>query len=51
MTCVVITVYNLAEGKGVIIGDSIGIPEPYVTDVNFQHGTKVSIIWSYLYNI
>ncbi|CAH1370334.1 hypothetical protein MTP99_011911 [Tenebrio molitor] len=36
-TCVVVTVYNLADGKGVIIGNSVAIPEPYVTDVNFSY--------------
>nr|CAH7754099.1 unnamed protein product [Callosobruchus chinensis] len=36
-TCVVVTVFNLAAGKGYIIGDSIAIPEPFVTDVNFSY--------------
>lgn len=40
-TCVAVTVYNFAEGKGVIIGDSVAIPEPYVTDVNFEYKSKV----------
>ncbi|GJQ77322.1 hypothetical protein Trydic_g20740 [Trypoxylus dichotomus] len=39
-TCVAVTVYNFAEGKGVIIGDSVAIPEPYVTDVNFEYEDK-----------
>ncbi|CAG9856495.1 unnamed protein product [Phyllotreta striolata] len=34
-TCVVVTIFNLADGKGVIIGDSVAIAEPYVTDVDF----------------
>ncbi|GLH11182.1 Tetratricopeptide repeat protein 5 [Gryllus bimaculatus] len=29
--CIAVTVYNLAQGKGVIIGDSVAIPEPYVS--------------------
>lgn len=37
-------VYNLAEGKGVIIGDSVAIPEPYVTDVEFSYNKKVIIV-------
>jgi hypothetical protein len=41
-TCVVVTVYNLADGKGVIIGNSVAIPEPYVTDVNFSYKDNVS---------
>ncbi|CAH1159927.1 unnamed protein product [Phaedon cochleariae] len=36
-TCVVVTIFNLADGKGVIIGDSVAIPEPYVTDVDFNY--------------
>lgn len=40
-TCVAVTVYNLADGKGVIIGDSVGIPEPYVTHHKFNFEEKV----------
>lgn len=36
-TVIVTTVFNLADGKGVIIGDSVAIPEPYVTDVDFRY--------------
>jgi len=36
-TVIVTTVFNLADGKGVIIGDSVAIPEPYVTDVDFSY--------------
>ncbi|CAH0560308.1 unnamed protein product [Brassicogethes aeneus] len=39
-TCVVVTIYNLASGKGVIIGDSVAIPEPFVTDVDFSYNDK-----------
>ncbi|CAH0393484.1 unnamed protein product [Bemisia tabaci] len=37
-TTIVVTVYNLAQGKGVIIGDTVAIPEPFVTfnDFSFQ---------------
>uniref|UniRef100_A0A1B6DEG0 Tetratricopeptide repeat protein 5 OB fold domain-containing protein n=1 Tax=Clastoptera arizonana TaxID=38151 RepID=A0A1B6DEG0_9HEMI len=35
-----VTLYNLARGKGVIIGDIVAIPEPYVSFVNFSHGSK-----------
>lgn len=41
-TCVAVTVFNLAEGKGVIIGDSVAIPEPFVTDVDFTYKENVS---------
>lgn len=40
-TCVVVTVYNLADGKGVIIGDAVAIPEPYVMDVDFAYENNV----------
>lgn len=43
-TCVSVTVYNLAEGKGVIIGDSVAIPEPFVTDVKLSYKNKVRIV-------
>ncbi|XP_023311567.1 tetratricopeptide repeat protein 5-like [Anoplophora glabripennis] len=36
-TCVVVTVFNLADGKGVIIGDSVAIPEPYLTNIDFSY--------------
>lgn len=41
-TCVAVTVFNLADGKGVIIGDSVAIPEPFVTDVDFTYKENVS---------
>jgi len=34
--CMAISVFNLAVGKGMITGDSIAIPEPYVQQVNVQ---------------
>lgn len=42
-TCVSVMVYNLAEGKGVIIGDSVAIPEPFVTKVKFSYKGKVRV--------
>ncbi|XP_049765526.1 tetratricopeptide repeat protein 5-like [Schistocerca cancellata] len=35
-TCIAVTVYNFAKGKGVIIGDSVAIPEPYLTKVSVE---------------
>lgn len=43
-----VTVYNLADGKGVIIGDSVAIPEPYVTDVDFKYADNVSVFSLFL---
>ncbi|XP_024893032.1 tetratricopeptide repeat protein 5-like [Temnothorax curvispinosus] len=36
-TCIVVTVYNLAKGRGVTVGDSVGIPEPFVTHQKFSY--------------
>lgn len=38
--CLPVMVYNLAEGKGVIIGDSVAIPEPYIAEVKFSYNNK-----------
>lgn len=38
--CLSVTVYNLAQGKGVIIGDSVAIPEPFLTKVRFKYKEK-----------
>ncbi|XP_013794044.1 tetratricopeptide repeat protein 5-like [Limulus polyphemus] len=38
--CVSVTVYNIAEGKGVIIGDSVAIPDPDVHSVDFKYKDK-----------
>ncbi|KAK3085322.1 hypothetical protein FSP39_001450, partial [Pinctada imbricata] len=32
-TCIPVSVYNLAQGSGVKIGDSVAIPEPYLQNV------------------
>ncbi|KAH0950598.1 hypothetical protein HN011_007901 [Eciton burchellii] len=36
-TCMVVTVYNLAKGRGVAVGDSVGIPEPFVIHQKFSY--------------
>ena len=41
-TCVSVTIYNIAPGYGVKIGDSVAIPEPFVQDVDVQYKDKVS---------
>ncbi|KAK9876699.1 hypothetical protein WA026_014078 [Henosepilachna vigintioctopunctata] len=35
--CIVVTIFNLADGRGVIIGDSVAIPEPFVKIVDFTY--------------
>ncbi|KAK0086224.1 hypothetical protein PV325_003575 [Microctonus aethiopoides] len=36
-SCVAVTVYNLAEGRGVVVGDSISIPEPFFAHQKFSY--------------
>ncbi|KAK9293817.1 hypothetical protein QLX08_011333 [Tetragonisca angustula] len=36
-TCIAVTVYNLAKGRGVTIGDSVAIPEPFVIHQKFSY--------------
>ncbi|CAD1473694.1 unnamed protein product, partial [Heterotrigona itama] len=43
-TCIAVTVYNLAKGRGVTIGDSVAIPEPFVIHRKFSYLNNVSII-------
>ncbi|XP_012280058.1 tetratricopeptide repeat protein 5 isoform X2 [Orussus abietinus] len=40
LTCVAVTVYNLAKGKGVTIADSVAIPEPFITNQMFSHSAN-----------
>lgn len=34
-TCIAVTVYNWAKGRGVTVGDTVVIPEPFLTRQNF----------------
>lgn len=40
-TCVSVSVYNQADGKGVVIGDSVVIPDPFVENVSVSCDDKV----------
>ncbi|XP_043212011.1 tetratricopeptide repeat protein 5-like [Amphibalanus amphitrite] len=40
-SCVAVNVYNLAEGKGVIIGDTVVIPEPLLVTVDVRHKNQM----------
>ena len=42
-TCLPVNVYNIAQGTGVKIGDSVAIPEPYIQHVNVNHKGKVRL--------
>lgn len=39
--CLSVTVYNIGQGYGVKIGDSVAIPEPFVQDVEVNYKDKV----------
>lgn len=43
--CLAVTVYNLSQGKGVLIGDYVAIPEPFLTrvDIDYQNMVKFSV--------
>lgn len=47
-TCVVVMVYNTADSWGVLIGDSVAIPEPNVKRHSITHKNKVSVSYSLL---
>lgn len=38
--CLAVTLYNLSPGKGVIIGDSVAISEPYFTRVDMSYNDR-----------
>uniref|UniRef100_A0A8C8RG54 Tetratricopeptide repeat domain 5 n=1 Tax=Pelusios castaneus TaxID=367368 RepID=A0A8C8RG54_9SAUR len=40
--CVAVTVYNMVQSWGVLIGDSVAIPEPHLRHHHIQHQDKVS---------
>lgn len=41
LTCVVVAVYNLAQGRGPIIGDSVAIPEPFMSHIDATYKNQV----------
>ena len=41
-TCFAVNIYNIAQGQGTIIGDSVAVPEPYVQSNDFEFDKKVS---------
>ena len=42
--CIAVNLYNLAPGKGVIIGDSVAIAEPFFSTVNLDIKDQVSTL-------
>lgn len=48
-TCCVIMVYNTADSWGVLIGDSVVIPEPQVKRHSVAHNDQVSVSFSTAY--
>lgn len=45
--CIAVTVYNLANGQGVIIGDIVAIAIPFLRSVDFRF--KNMVIFSEVY--
>lgn len=43
-TCIVVMVYNTADSWGVLIGDSVVIPEPQVKRNSITHKDEVSFL-------
>lgn len=43
-TCCVVMVYNTADGWGVLIGDTVVVPEPQVKRHSITHSEKVRVI-------
>ena len=48
-TCCVVMVYNTADNWGVLIGDSVVIPEPQVKRHSVAHNDQVSVSFSTAY--
>ena len=42
--CIAVNLYNLAPGKGVIIGDSVAIAEPFFSTINLDIKDQVSTL-------
>lgn len=42
-TCLVVMVYNTADSWGVLIGDTVVVPEPQVKRHSITHNDKVSV--------
>lgn len=47
--CVAVTVYNLAKGRGVTVGDTVVIPEPYLTHQSFSFKENVSLFLNFFF--
>lgn len=46
-TCMPVNVYNLAQGSGVKIGDTVAIPEPFIQHITVNHKGKVCVLKYY----
>lgn len=44
--CLPVSVYNLSQGSGVKIGDSVAIPEPYLQNISVKHKDLVIYLTS-----
>ncbi len=43
-SCFAVTVYNISQGNGVKIGDSVAIAEPFLQVVDVQYKEHVSVV-------
>ena len=44
--CLAVNLYNLAPGKGVIIGDSVAIPEPLFSKIKVENEVRlINELW------
>lgn len=41
--CLLVTVYNFADTFGLVIGQSVAIAEPFISDVNIEEKFQVSL--------
>lgn len=44
LSCIVVSIYNLAQGKGPIIGDSVAIPEPCMIQIDATYKNQVWLL-------
>ena len=44
-TCFPVTLYNLKAGYGVVVGDTVAIPEPFLQSTDFIENKQVSYLF------
>lgn len=46
--CILLSVFNLAVGKGLLLGDTVAIPEPFIQMNNVSVDNEVRHVWRIL---